>query len=496
MVLRLCQLKSLLFLSLIALCSCSYFRPGKDQALELLTPTKNEWFSNNPEHALNDLQGKAQSHHFFDINPELSKKDIFVNATILTPEGSEHNYQLDLVSGQRFYSHSYCAQDDIWREYSGTIKKPNFSIGVIPRLLDQLGEPQKVIIFGGAKKFSERTDFHEYRIRLIGAYLEQACPEGNCLGKNNWVSRMVFLAADLDEKKFENLPDVETLENKIDWSKTKAILANVDGKNWSGGGIFPAIRIGKIIKLDEAMDYYKKRSIYLTYSESKKIRVGCHALYEKFWNEVGFEQPEDKPAKTVTELNAKVKLIEQLKSKLKPVGFSARMKDFTAKYYSEYTTCQKFVYAGNINQNPEKFWFLNYAGMFLRLHKEGYFFDCRSQAWQQNSLNSRGVPVYDIKLGINGCKNLDFDRAMEYMPLFLASLKSNGTHFYIFVDYDTHTFGTHQKLYSWVKIKTKKNDCSFDPNPEIRKELRVFPEDVTWKARHFKDLSDELKIIY
>lgn len=496
MVLRLCQLKSLLILTLIVVSSCSYFRSRKDQATELLSPIRNDWFANNPNHSLVDQNGKPQAHHFFDVNPELSKQDIYVNAVVVTPEGSEHNYQLDVASGQRYYSHTYCPQDDIWNVYSGSVSKPTFSIGVIPRLLDQLGGPQKVIIFGGAKKFEKQSDFHEHRIRLVGAYIEQACPEGNCLGKNNWVSRMVFLAVDHEDKKFKEIRDTEGLQKKVDWVKIKAILENIDGRNWGGGTSYPAIRIGNTIKLEEAMDYYKKRSIYLSKTESSKIRSGCHALYDKLWKEVGAEQPEDRPAKTVSELNVKLKLIEELNKKRKPVGFAARMKKFTDKYYSEFVTCQKFVYSGNINQNPDAFWFLSYASIFFRLHKDGYFFECRTQSWQQNTLDNSGKPVFDIKSDLQDCKDRDFDRAMEYLPHFLTGLKSTESHFYRFVDYDTHTFGTHQKLYSWLKFKTKKYDCSADPNPEIKKELKVFPEDVVWKTRHVRDIADELKIIY
>lgn len=496
MLLRLCQLKSLLLLMLLALSGCSFFRTEKDSATELLTPMRNDWFANNPNHAIFDQQGKPQSHHFFDVNPELSKKDVFVNAVVLIPEGSDHSYQLDIASGQRFYSHSYCPQSDVWSQYSGSISKPTFSVGVIPRLLDQLGEPQKVIIFGGGKSYAKLTDFHEHRIRLVGAVIEQYCPEGNCLGKDNWISRMVFLAVNTEDKKFDKVTDLPSLQGKINWTQAKAVLENLDGRNGGKGSNYPGIRIGNTIKLGEAMEYYKKRSIYLSEKESQKIRKGCHALYDKLWNEVGMEMPEDKPAKTIDELKAKVKLVDELKKKRKPVGFAARFKDFSDKYYSEFTTCQRFVYAGNINVNPEEYWFLSYAGMFFRLHKDGFFFDCRSHAWQKNALNTQGKPIYDIKTGMVDCKDRDYDRAMEYLPNFLTGLKNTETSYYKFLDYDTHTFGTHQKLYSWVKVKAKNYDCKADPNFEIKKELKVFPDDVTWKVRAIKDLADELKIIY
>ena len=496
MVLSLCQLKSLSLFTLLALSACSFFRPEKNLATELLAPMKNEWFSHNPEHALYDQQGKAQPHHFFDVNPELRKNEVNVNAIIITPENSEHGYQLDLVSGQRFYSHSYCAQSDIWGQYSGTIKKPTFSIGVIPRLLDQMGEPQKVIIFGGAKKYAKLANLHEFRIRLVGAVIEQSCLEGNCLGKNNWISRMVFVAVDAEDKKFEKITDDVILQEQVDWPQTKAVLENLDGRNGTGGSSFPSIRIGKLIKFSEAMDYYKKRSIYLSNNESQNIRRGCQALYEKLWHDVGVEKIEDKPAKTVKDLNAKLILMEALKKSRKPVGFTARLKSFTSKYYPEIATCEKFIYAGNINVNPEKFWFLSYLGLFFRLHKDGYFYDCTTRSWQKNTLTNQGKPIYDIKTGMAACTDSQIDKAMDYLPNFLSGLKNTESTFYKFLDYDNHIFGTHQKIYSWVKVKSKYYDCHHDPNSEIKKEIKVFPDDVTWKARYIKDVADELKIIY
>ena len=495
MLARLCQLKSLSLLTLIAVSGCSFFNKDKDQSLELLTSMKNEWFSKNPDHALWNQEGKPQSHHFFDVNPEISKTQTYANVVVVTPQNSGLAYQLDIPSGQRFYSHNYCKQKDIWNKYSGTIYKPTFSIALIPRLLDQMGEPQRVIVFGGAASFT-KPDYQEYRVRLVGAFIEQTCPEGNCLGKNNWVSRMVFIAVDPDDKNFAQVKTLDELNKITDWSMNKAVYENLDGGNGSVGTMYPAIRVGNQIQITEAMDYYTKRSIYLSDAESEKIRKGCHTLYDKLWTDVGAEHEEDKPARTVDALNKKVKLIQELKAKRKPVGFAARFREFNKKYYSEYTTCQKFVYAGNINKNPEKFWFLSYMGMFLRLHKEGYFYDCRGKAWKKNVLNAMGKPVYEYMDGIDYCQDKDFDLAMDYLSNFLTGIKNTESSYFKFVDYDASSLGTHQKLYSWVKVKTRNYDCRNDQNLQIRNETKVFPDDVTWKPRFEKDIADELKIIY
>ena len=497
MLARLCQLKSLLLLFVLIISGCTFFSPQKNHdSVELMNSRENNWFSKNLEHSLRDQEGRPQPHQFFDVNPEISKNDVHVNGVIITPENSNYAYQLDLASGQRYYSHSFCPQTDVWNQYSDDIGKPTFSIGVIPRLLDQMGEPQKVVIFGGGEKFARFLDHHQHQLKLVGAYIEQTCPDGNCLGKSNWISRMVFLAVDPLDNEYNLVNDIKILQTIIKWPMVKATLENMDGRNGGTNTSYPAVRIGNLISLNEAMDYYKKRSIFLSDNETQKIQSGCHALFEKLWNEVGVEKAEDQAAKTIDELKTKLKLVNELKKQKKAVGFAARFRKFIKQYYTQFGTCSRFVYSGNLNQNHEKFWFLNYANIFLRLHKDGYYFDCKTDQWQKNVLNSEGDLIHNIKSGIDSCKEKDFDMAMNYLPSFLTGLKLSGTSYYRFNDYDTYTFGTHSKLYSWVKVNAKKFDCTNNPNEAIKKELRVFPEDVSWKAREIKDLKDELKIIY
>lgn len=497
MLASLCQLKSRSVFLLLLCGGCAFFKSDKhlSESNELLTPVESRWFSKNLNHSLVDHSGAVQVHHFFDVKPELDRGDTFINAFILTPEGSEHSYQLDLTSGQRYFSHSYCPQNDVWNNFSGSLNRPNYTVGVVPRLLDQLGEPQKVVIFGGEKKFSAQLHAHEHRIKLVGAVIEQHCQEGNCLGKNNWISRMIFLGVDPEDKKLASTTDLKELLKKVDWAKAKAGLENLDGRNGTEGATFPAVRIGNLIPLKEAMDYYKKRSIFMSDKESSKIQNGCYALYDRLWKEVGQEQPEDKPAKTIEELKAKLKVVEELKKK-RAVGFANRFRAFAQKYANEFSTCQRFVYSGNLNKNPEQFWFLSYAAIFFRLHKEGHYYDCKTRSWQKNLLNSSGEWVFNMKNGFQDCRERDFDQAMDYLPNYLTSLKLSEGSYYRFVDYDTHTFGTHQKLYSWVKMKNRTFNCSFDPNQNVKKEMRSFPEDVQWKHRDVKDIEDEMKIIY
>jgi hypothetical protein len=95
---------------------------------------------------------------------------------------------------------------------------------------------------------------------------------------------------------------------------------------------------------------------------------------------------------------------------------------------------------------------------------------------------------------IKKCSERDLDLAMNYLPNFLEGLKSS-EHIYKFIDYDNQSYGTHNKMYTWVRIKNPRFDCRKNPNHEIVKKMSVAPEDANWKPRQVKDISDELKII-
>lgn len=497
MLLRLCQLKSLLFLSLAVtvLSSCSWRKNEYVSSSDLLNTFENNWFSKNENHALITSEGVPASHLFFDTQPSYNKNERTVNAVITVPVGSQHAYEIDPRSGQRYYTHTYCQQNDVWNIYSGPIGRPPFSIGHIPKALDQTGDSQRVIIFSKQSGYPRYVSTNYHRVKLIGAFVEQVCPEGNCLGRSNWLSRLVFVAVDADDPELKRLTTTEEFKKVFDWDVAKAHLENMNGRNFIGSQTYPSIRVSKLIEYEDAFDFFSKRAIFLTDKELKKIQSGCHGLYDKLWEDVGKVRPEDRGAKDDKELNGKVKLHNELRKQKKPVGFAERMKVFTQKYFKEVTTCDKFVYYGNLNKDPEKFWFLNYMNLFYRLHRDGYYFDCKSKTWLKNTYNHRGELTYQLNRDFRECSEKDIDRAMIYLPNFLNTLKTEKD-YYRFIDYDNHSFGSHEKLYSWIKMKSRRFECSGDSNARINKELRIFPEDIKWKERHTEDFAGREKIIY
>lgn len=490
-----CQLKTLLILLLLIQISCTSKKMAHqidDQ--ELLAIQEPRWFKKNDDHSLKDPEGKPATHLFFDVAPDLSRDQRFANVIITTPEKSAHAYQLDIISGQRHYSHSYCAQNDVWKKESGSFNRPPFAIGYLPRMLDQQGTPQKVIIVS-AKEKSKLLDVGYHRSRIVGAYIEQSCREGNCMGKDNWSSRLVLIGVEASDSAFNGSNDEENFKKLFDWDEIKAHLENIDGRSFVGDQPFPLVRIKTLFNFPDAYDYFKKNSVFLSEAETSKIQQGCHLLYDRLWKDVGEMRPEDLAAKSTKALNEKLMLYEELKKKQLPLGFAARFKKFTKAYADEMVTCGKFVYPGNINKNPEMFWFHAQMGIFYRLHKEGYFFDCRKKAWHKNVSNQQGELTFDLKRDIDSCTEKDLDIAMNYIPNFLKGLRDSQV-FYRFVDYDNHEFGTHRKLYSWIKQSTRKYDCSKDPNTQILQGLEIFPADVKWNQRDVIDIEDEMKIIY
>jgi hypothetical protein len=489
-------LKCLSLLLAIFLLSCATKKNRAYEAEALLSIYEPKWFAVSEKHSLRDPAGRLQAHLFFDVTPDFTEKDQLTNVIVTTLENSHLAYAVDLVSGQRHYAHSYCNQGDVWNQKSGTFGRPYFSIAYMPRVLDQMGDPQKVLIFGGRDRMRSSIDNHFVRVRVIGSYIEENCLELNCLGRDNWNSRLVFIAVDPQEPTYRDITDIESFGSLQSWEKLQTTLQNMDGRNFSVDRTYPYIRVRKLIPFRESIQLFRKRSAFMSDTEIKKIQKGCLALYDKLWKDVGEDRIEDKPAKNQDELKKKVKAREELREKKQPVGKMARFRGFIKKYFTEAATCEKFVYHGNINFNPEHFWFHSYIGMFIRLHKEGYYFDCRRKVWSENLFNVNGDPVHSLPEEIDFCSDKDMDLAMEYLPNHLKSLKNvMGPHFR-FIDYDTHEFGTHRKIYSWVKMDTRKFDCRPDPNALVRDGLQVFPDDASWKRWETIDVEGDPKIIY
>src|SRR5690606_26831864 len=123
------------------------------------------------------------------------------------------------------------------------------------------------------KEFIKEDRSFPKQVRLVGSYIEQLCPSGNCLGKNNWLSRLVFLAVDQQDEFYQDVTDLAGLQKKVNWEKVKAESQNLAGQNHAGDKLYPAVKVASLVEINEALDYFKKRSIILDNQYLSKIQT-------------------------------------------------------------------------------------------------------------------------------------------------------------------------------------------------------------------------------
>jgi len=456
--------------------------------ISLIDPT---WFSSDSEHSLLNADGEPSVHLFYDVKPDFSQNKKFVNSIIVTPVGSEELYDVDILSGQKYFSKKYCPE----------FKLP-FSIGYIPRTLDQLGMPQKVIIFGDEKRIRSQPDNSFFRVKLLGAFTERVCPRESCSDNSSWITRLVFIGVDFQDGDHSKINDLEQFHSKYSWPDLKAKLIKIADFNQNKLDGSSDVQIGEPIALEKFFDFFKRNSIFMSRKELSSVKKNCHRIYDKFWTDVGVEREEDLAAKDYEELKNKLRKIKELENKGFEVGFAKRLHKFTKENFDSVVTCSKFVYAGNLQKNKDKFWFLSFMNFFYRLHKDGYFFDCSQNSWQRNKFNGQGELSYNIKSEIKFCRDESIDKAMTYLvSSFLQTLKGQNKSYYRFIDYDNHSKGTHKKIYSWVKMKPGDLRCDGEKDTNGiyqtgKSGLMLFPEDVRWNLRKKIDITTLEKIIY
>ena len=474
-----------LLCGLLILNSCSL--PRQEASVSGVGPSA-KWFKINPEHALEDTAG-PKTHLFFDASSTINWPESTVKFVSLTPQDSQFSYGFDLASGQPFTQHEYCKQNDVWGQYAGSVNRPPYAQGFIPRVLDQSGGPQKIIYFSKNKL----EPFKQYEAKVIAGYIESVCPTMDC-PRAQWQSRLVLIGVDTDDVSLHHL-GTEGIKEKLNWPKVKAHLENAEGKNFIGSNTYPRIRVSEIITRADALNFFKKRAKFFKGSELLGIQKSCHELYDKLWRKVGEVRLEDLPAKNAEEVKQKAEVINLLKSNGEPVGFQKRFELFSTEHYRDILTCSKFVYSGSINQDHEKFWFLNFVKGFYGLYQQGYYFHCGSNGWKRNIIKENGEYLYNVSQTLKECKVNQIDMAMNYMKNFIRSEKEKTSEFLRFIDYDNQGMGTHGKIYNWVHFPHTKLSCNENKHSKFLQSLSIFVDDVSWKNRAPRKEYDD-KVIY
>ena len=452
---------------------------------EIVGKAVPKWFQGKDEFSLKQTFEDETVHMFYDMTPDIDMNNFSLNFIATTPAGSEFEYELDILSGQHYVNKTYCAQEDIWESYRELTYKPPYTLGVIPRLLDELGGPQKIMVFGDDSHIRENFKTNIFDAKIIGGFIEKTCLKGGCFRLEEWKKRVVLIGVQKDYKKYNSIDNLELLKKSIDWPKVKAFVENGQGINKIASTYYPAFRYGAEINKAQALKYIDKNSIYLKNKNLLGIRKSCHKLYNKVWNEVG------KDSKFETEIK-KIKSLEERRTYLKKNKinkrslFHHRFKNAFIKYGKSYKTCFRYIYPSNINHDSTRHWFFSYYSAVHLLHELGYSFDCSRGIWAKNPLLSSGKRQTRLKDEFKGCSAKKVDRAFEQSISFLNLLRKKKLYSYRYVDYDKGSFGTHRKIYSWLKVDNKHFQCKKRIRPDISKRFRAFPEDVNWRRRRLK----------
>jgi hypothetical protein len=446
---------------------------GKAYLEGLVSEVKPLWYSKVKRFRLEQRQGVKSKHMFFDPKPKLNSKSKFVSVVVTTPSNSRYEMELDTKSGQIFYTKEFCGTYDSSKKFSGVITRPNFSIGLIPRYLDQLNSPQKVLIFGGEKYVSKYHMSHSIDVRIIGGYVERVCLKGACLDPDDWVSRLVAIAVFKGDEKLKSVESIAQLKEEIDWDYTLAFLKNGFGKNSIANNYYGAYQVGNFVDSFRTFNYIKTKSNYFDSAKIATTKKSCYELYDYTYKFLSYKGVNDLKTNTIVDLKNK----KVIKAKLKKIGskgsasFSKRFKQFYDKYREDFTTCSKFVYNSNINDNVTRHWYFAYLESVFKLVDLGFSYSCTSENWVENAIFSTNKKMYSNNNEFRSCSNKAIQKAFELAPNILEQISLRAFNSYKYITYDKLT---HQKIYSWVNNSNKKFKCSKDNK-------NIFPTDIRWE---------------
>ena len=493
-------IKKIIFLLIIG--GCSFGKKDSrigdsDYKKSFVTSVSPYWFKTLERYQLQDNGGLPQANLFFDVLPAFEKNKNTLNFIVTTPQGSEYGYELDVASGQLFVNRQFCKHNDKYERTPKTIYKPPYTMGIVPRLYDQLNTPQKIIVFGSPDYYSQFFRSNFFEAKIVGAYIEQYCEIGSCVSADDWLSRLVLIGVQPDSKKFGKVKNVTELVPMVEWDEVVAFIENGNGSNLFGEDVFPAYRMGALIDASQALYFLGENSVILGNEQLKKTRLSCYKLYDYIYRYLNLKKEQFTKSDQETSQENRLLVgneqfqsvqVNQFKQIEKSLNFHQRFFRTFMKYHEQYKTCVKYVYPSNVNDDQDRHWFFAHYSAFHLLHDLGYYYECGRGGWVTNPLIEPGKRAISVKNQFRGCSGAQVDKAFRQSVILLNNLKDKRRTSYRYITYDNYPFGTHEKIYNWVKHDNKFLECTEDKNNLFfRDKLRSFPKEVRWKNKSKED---------
>ncbi len=476
-----------------------------------------------PKTSETDLEGFFETHQFFDPAPFAHPEDKSLNVVVLTPEGSQHAYELDTRSGTLYRKRYQCEHKDIWGKYEGTLSTPPFSISVIPRTLDALGEPQKAFVFGAGKYFEQPAyGLLAHRVRVVGGVVRQECRDYPCTSRERWLSNMQFIAVNTEDPVFRDVHDLASLKAKVNWEESLAWMQNGFGITLAGAKPEPVYRIAGEIDAKRALSYFFKKNTQITFEEQKSISKSCNILYEDLWQgslniraaiekrkkmlssgkegtkELLVEYSEleklnlTRESRRADEINKRYE-VEKSRS---DYDFAKFFSNFHENYGKRYKTCMRFVRPASIAKDQERFWFFAFIDLFMGLEDLGWSYRCSRRGWIENPKKSNGKRLYKDVFEKN-CTINELDLAFDMAITVMAGEKAAKRPHLRFIGYDSGANGSHKKIYGWVYENGKELVCTDEDEIKLLSKDRtiLFPGNASWKSFRIEEKRSRYDII-
>ncbi len=418
---------------------------------KIVLPTNRltaNWFNSPEGFIYRDYEGSTVGHLFFDFAPQIDVKSHLVDVVISTPRDSQNHYDIDLVSGRFYKERTFCKEEDIWKNYTSSIERPNFSWAFVPRLLNRNGKPQRVAVFGDLKYLVDGSFPKEesVQVQILGAYIVKSCLTGLCDLNNHWKSEVILIAKSMLDESLHNAQGLTTLKKYIDWGYFKAFIENSMGRNEIGRTSKGAYRLESPILPSRALKYVINSGHLFSNSELATLKKSCRVVYSDA-----------------------LKLFDKKKD------LSDRLKKFYQNDWNKFDICRKFVRHYDIKKEKDKHWKIEYLTAFKHAAEIGFYYDCRLKTWVRNIKNNKGEFIVNQGKIIGGCRDENLADAFPSAVSLLASISQAGTPYYRYIEYDSGADTFNQKIYNWVLFNGKKQSCDKSDKKDI-----IFPSDISF----------------
>jgi hypothetical protein len=424
-------------------------------------------------------------HLTLDLNFELNEKTRIIKYLLTTPEFSSSRFQIDLRSGRYFEEQKICDQRIDFEDKSHVFTKTNFSLGVVPGILDQRAKPQRIVILGSANFHKEKPLQSQFKARIIGGFVEKSCNKGDCFKTGEWVSSLVLVGVQPSFEKYLEINNIAQLGEE-NLNQFKMDLTYLNGQNQAFGNLIPSLDISKFIDAKTVMSYMKNNHIFLGKKRMSKIKRNCKILYNKMWNEIGarnsFEQDIENLNSNEKSSQLSYKELLDNTSRFKRNLFYQRFRAKFRYFQKSFNKCIKYITPSSIKLEEKRGWFFTYYTAINFLVNKGHNFDCSDNNWKKNLIKNNDNLSTILTFG--GCQAGSIDLAFKKAPIYLTDLANNNENYYYYRKEESTPFGTKNTINDWVEYNIKQLTC-VQTQEELNKNYS-FPTNITWKARALK----------